>query len=742
MPPARKPEFLATAAPSRMDLAAAEPTLYLPKVEPLRLFQILLRRGWLLLLGMAVAVAAMWTYLKGAPKIYESVGSVEVSSHAPDVLNIEGMSPEESKDLEQLLTIERNLASSALLLRVARANGLAEAADFAPPGTSEQGLVTRLAKRTRVKLDRGTRVVVIRVEDTVPERAKRLVESLVAEYDLWIKERREDLARRAGEGLAQEEVKLRAAMEAAAARLQAFREDHPVPGLAGRDGGGALDDELGTLNSQLTRTKSERLRLEAEYESFKSFDPADPDSLGGSGSTPRSDEVLAIARALQAKELEFAKVQERYLFKHPVFQEAAREVANLKEDLVEAVRSAGQALEKSYHVALENESKLQGEVDRARTVAVAVEGVRAGFDQVKREADAARELYAKVDTRLRETTLANAVAASAITWSEPPLVPEKAIKPSKRILLPLAGFAGMMAGMMLLVGMELRDGRVRDSAAAARATGVPMLSSLPPFEPGREGDLVLLSAPSSPTAEAFRRLRAALLPPPAKPGARTVLFASAGPGEGRSLCAMNYAASLAMQGRRTLLLDADLRRPGLSRDHLGEGFSGLGDFLLGGCDPAKACFPTALPNLYLLSSGQMRNDAAELLSGTRFAVLLDEAYRWFDVVVIDSPPVLAVSDALAVARYADSTCMVVRKGAGERRGLRKAADLIRSSGGNLVGFVWNEMAFQTKGNPAPEPVVPLSLPALSEPAVAGAVASGTAPAGDSDDGESAASPIA
>jgi Mrp family chromosome partitioning ATPase len=120
-----------------------------------------------------------------------------------------------------------------------------------------------------------------------------------------------------------------------------------------------------------------------------------------------------------------------------------------------------------------------------------------------------------------------------------------------------------------------------------------------------------------------------------------------------------------------------------------------------------------LPNLYLLSSGEMRNDAAELLSGTRFAVLLEDAYRYFDAVVIDSPPVLAVSDALAMARYADRTCMVVRQGAGERRSLRKAADLIRSSGGNLVGFVWNEMPFRSKGNPAPEPVVPYSHPALA-----------------------------
>ena len=249
---------MVSASSARMELARAEPTLYLPKVEPGRLFGILLRRGWLVVLGMALAVAPMWSYVKSAPKFYVSTGSVEVSSHTPNVLNIEGLGPEDSKDLEQLRTIELKMNSTAVLLRVARTNGLFGAADFAPPGSSEQEVITLLGKRTHVELDRGTRVVVLSVGDTDPQRAKRLVESLVTEYDLWIKEVREAQAKQAGEGLAKEEAKLRLAKEQVAALLQRFREDHPVPGLEGREGGGPVNDELGALNTQLTQAKSER----------------------------------------------------------------------------------------------------------------------------------------------------------------------------------------------------------------------------------------------------------------------------------------------------------------------------------------------------------------------------------------------------------------------------------------------------------------------------------------------------
>ncbi|WP_035605463.1 polysaccharide biosynthesis tyrosine autokinase [Haloferula sp. BvORR071] len=708
----RKPDHFLTNSPPKAELAASSPTLYLPKVEAGRLLGILIRRGWIVVLCMAAAIGAMVLYTQKAPKIYISTGSVEVGTRVSDAMGTD-FGREDTKDLEQLRTIERNMASREVMLRVVKSNQLAKATDFAPAGTTDQGLIGILLGRLRVELDRGTRVVEISVEDTDPVRAKELVESIVAEYQLASRERREGTARKASEGLAVKEKELRGVMDEAEQGLQSFREAHPIPGLEGREGSAVAGDPLGNLNTQLTQAKSERLRLEAEYEAFKKFDPEDPDAIAGIGRSTHADEVMSRVRALQAKELEFTTAKETYLQKHPVYKALSAEVAKLKQDLAESVRSAGEALEKSYHVAMENEHKLSDEVNNARTAAVGVDGLRAQFDKLRRDAEAARDLHASVDKRLREATMAGSLTASAIDWRDVPFVPEKAARPAKKVLFPVAALAGMLGGLVLMVGTELRDGRVRDAAAAARATGSPLLASLPAIQSGREGDMVLLSDPGSPVAEAFRRLRAVLLPPPAKPNARTVLFTSALPGEGRSLCAMNYAASLAMQGQRTLLLDADMRRPGLSRQHVNGHTAGLGAYLTGEAEPASACFPTALPNLYLLSSGPMRDDAAELLSGTRLPVLLEDAFRWFDSVVIDSPPVLAVSDALAISRYADRVCLVVRQNASERRELKKAADLLRSSGGNLIGFVWNESPFGGKENGAPEPVVPLSHPALS-----------------------------
>jgi polysaccharide biosynthesis transport protein len=692
----------------------AEPTYFLPKVETGRLLGMILRRGWIVLLFAGLGAVALYVFATSLPKMYRAAGSVYVSSQAPLVLDIRAVAPEETRDLEQMRSVEQGLGASTLLMRVIGKNRLAEDPAFAPPGTSPQKLLETLSRRVSIELRRGTRIIDVVASDTDPARAKRLVESLVTEYEEWTSERQTAITLQASEGLAREEERLRERMDASARRIQEFREKHPVPGLEGSESGSPVRDALGTLSSQLTEATAGRLRLESEFETYAKFDPAKPEALAGLASSERGTEVLAQVKAVQQREAEFARVKERYLFKHPVYKEIDQEISLMKANLVETVRAAGQSLEQRYRVAKENELKLASEVELARANAVDVEGIRQEFRQITREADADRTLHDSVALRLRETTLAASVPASVLRWEDSPLQPEKPHGPQKMVFAAAGGFFGFLAGLSLLASLEWSDKQVRGPAAAARATAAPLLATLPRIE--HSGDGMLLTAdPGSAGAEAFRRLRAVLAPPPGSSTARTVLFASAKLGEGKSFCALNYATSLAMQGHRTLLLDADLRRPGLSSQHLAgvADDSGLGGYLAGKIDPADACFSTALPNLYMLSSGPIRTDAAELLAGTRFPALLEDAYRWFDRVVIDSSPVLAVSDLLAITRYADRTCLVVREGGSDRRELQRAAELIRSAGGALIGFIWNESPAKGGSPVSPGPVVPINRPGLS-----------------------------
>lgn len=708
----RPPRYSLTPAPQPLaETRGREATSHLPSVEPLKVLGMLLRRSWIVILVAALTVGATAWYLKRMPKIYEATGSVYVSARAPRIVEAGAVSPEETRDLEQMRSVEQGLVASTLLMRVIDAGKLADQPDFTVGTNTRQELLAVFSKRVKVELRRGTRLIDIAVEDTDPDRARRLVESLVTEYEHWIAERQGDLTRQVAGGISREEETLRKRMVDSERVLQEFRDAHPIPGVAGRNGPNS--DDLGRIEAELTKVKSDRLRLEAEAEAFRKFDPAHPEAIAALGSSAGSAGVLSLVRAVQDKEVDFARVKERYLHKHPTYIEASNELTALRASLAEAARSAGDAVQKNFQIASENEAKLSREVTAARSTAVSSEGLRAKFEVLEREAQADRATHEAVSNRLRETALAASVPGPVLRWEDMPLVPEKPVKPHKAVLLGLAGVGGLFMGLLFAVGLEVSDGKVRDSASAARVTGVPLLVTVAASD---SSDPVLISQPGSKTSEAFRQLRAALSPPQGHVGASTVMFVSAKEGEGRSFCAMNHAAALATQGLRTLLLDADMRHPGLSRDHLqsGDRTAGLCDYLAGTVEPAQACHPTALPNLYLLSSGAMQSNAGDLLSGTRFPALLEDAYRWFDCVVIDTPPLLDTRDALAITRYADRVCLVVQEKANGRKDLRRAAEMVRASGGSLAGFVWNEVPPNPHSAHRDSPAMPVVRPSLAD----------------------------
>lgn len=690
----------------------ADATSFLPRVEPGRILGMFIRRAWLLVLCLFISLGSAVVYLKKAARIYEAKGSVYISAKSPRILENGGVAPEETKDLEQMRSVEQGLGSLTLLDHVIVQEKLVEDRTFNVDAVSRQQLISVLAEKVKVELRRGTRLIDISVQDTDPVRAKRLVESLVSQYEHWSADRQGGLTRQLADSMRGEEENLRKRMERSERALQEFREAHPIPGITGRNG--TVGEDLGRLEVELSRVKAERLRLESELTALREFDPEKPESASSLATGDRAASINGLVRAVQQKENEFARVKERYLEKHPSYKEIASELKGLKRNLEEAARAAVEATEKSRLVAADNEAKLTGEVERARAGVIANEGLRARFETLEREAVADRNTHEAVASRLREISIGASLPALVLRWEDTPMVPELPVKPNKAVILVLASLGGLFFGLVMAVGLELADGRIRDSAAASRATGTPLLAVVSAMADGGVNDLVLLSQPGSETSEGFRRLRAALSPAPGRSGPRTILFTSAKSGEGRSFCAMNHAASLAMQGMRTLLLDADMRRPGLSREHLQsrEGRIGLSDYLAGSAEPAKACHPTTLPNLYLLSSGDMQANAAELLSGTRFPSLLEEAHRWFDCVVIDSPPVLSTSDALAIARYADRVCLVVRERASERRELRRASELIRTSGGILAGFVWNEAPLKSRSDADTGPSMPVVRPVL------------------------------
>jgi capsular exopolysaccharide synthesis family protein len=252
----------------------------------------------------------------------------------------------------------------------------------------------------------------------------------------------------------------------------------------------------------------------------------------------------------------------------------------------------------------------------------------------------------------------------------------------------------MIMGVGLVLLLRLMDRSVRNLVQGEQVFSLPGLAAVPDAPAKHPIDRLITSPSTTPeTAEAFRAMRASLSLLGKGITARSFLFTSPGSGDGKSYCASNFAITLAHQGYRTLLIDADLRKPALDLILLGRrNPSGLITHLQGGedKDDGKACTPTSIPNLYLFSAGES-GDAhpAELLSGQAFRDLIDDAFKWFHRVVIDTPPVNAVTDALLLAREVDSVAMVIRSGKTTRSDTRHAISKLAMAGARPVGFILN-----------------------------------------------------
>ncbi|MEZ5303401.1 MAG: polysaccharide biosynthesis tyrosine autokinase [Verrucomicrobiales bacterium] len=371
--------------------------------------------------------------------------------------------------------------------------------------------------------------------------------------------------------------------------------------------------------------------------------------------------------------------------------QAQSELDELRARLRQTALDVAENFAQRYAAARQNEAKLEQQVKEQRATVLRLAEARLGFADLERDVSLSREQYQNVADRLKELETVSGISDSEIHLAEEPLVASRPSWPPKKIIVGLAFIFGCSLGAALIIGADLAGGALQTAAQAEKALGIPSLASIP--EAGiasLEQGLIMRGDRNSPAAEAFRSLRTSLSFINQGGSARSYLFTSPSEDDGKTFCAMNFATALAFQGYRTLLIDADLRKPSLSRVFLHEtGTIGLTDHLEGRVEPSQACFETDVENLYLFCAGSPAQNPAELLADVRFGALLHESYKWFDKVIIDSSAVGRVSDALSLAQHAESTVLIIRAGRTRRADAARASRLLAMAGAPPVGFIMN-----------------------------------------------------
>ena len=322
--------------------------------------------------------------------------------------------------------------------------------------------------------------------------------------------------------------------------------------------------------------------------------------------------------------------------------------------------------------------------------------------QLDAEVQTQQSIYAQLAEQYHNARIAEASEEGYVQPIDAAEWPIRPIAPRRKLVFITAGILGLILGIGAAVGVERFDDSIKSPEELRELFGLGLLGTIPGIKAlaGRKvvpgGDrsrLVTHLDPRSPVAEAYRSLRTNLAFSRAHAPPRSIIFTSPGPADGKSTTVANLAITFAQQGQRTLLIDADLRRAVLDSLFGVPREPGLTDLLIGRSTVTAAAKPTEVENLFVLGSGPFPSNPSELLGSTAMRDILREATEQFDMVLLDSPPLLAVTDAAVLSTITDAAVLVVRMGETSRAAARRATAQLQAVRGHLVGAVLNDVSF-------------------------------------------------
>lgn len=710
-----------------------------------RMINLIRSKLWLVITVAGLIFLAAFAYVLRTPRIYESRAVIQVEQSTQKVVDIDEVSQENPQTLDFLNTVAQALKSRKLLIRVVKANDLEKNPEFAPPREggrkyNDIELADRLSSKVEVNLRRGTRLVDLTVEDTNPELAQKLATSFVKEFLRETFEQKIALSRVANEFLQEEAEKLKGKLEASERKLQAYKEENKAVSLEERQN--IIVEKLREVNTKVTEAKSKRLELEADIEQLKKIDKNNIDDLLRIKSVTQLPQVAMIREQLVNGEAELAALKERYMAKHPRHIGATTKIANLRQSLVVEAAKAEDTLGSLYEASVESESKLELALQEQEERALELNKIAIPYNVLQRDVESDRALYESMTKRLKETAITQGIEQSPFRIIEEPMVPSSPSKPRVKLILALSVILGVVMGIGVVIGLDTLDHSLRTVDEAEHYLGLPALAAIPDTrdtevsdkmrEVWRDGKFDTSKLGGVPTvllkqkvldparkilgptqtpgekqrhpivfeenagslqAEAIRTLRTSLSLLGKQSERRSFLFTSAVPSEGKSFTSLNLSYAFAQQGLKTVLIDADLRKPKLKDDLLPEigDIPGLTDYLSDQASLDKVIQPTRMENLHLLPAGRRAPNPAELLDGDGFAKMIQELLKKFDRVIVDSPPVNAVSDALLLARSMQTTCIVVRAGKTAKKAVARAVQQLTKADANMAGFIFNRL---------------------------------------------------
>jgi polysaccharide biosynthesis transport protein len=490
------------------------------------------------------------------------------------------------------------------------------------------------------------------------------------------------------------EEKLREAESA----LYQYQKDNDLLAVTLEERQHIVSSGITAYTTRLNEAHASRLELTAKIERMRKA--AKEDVLKSPILLMADRESFETLRAKYYEERnQFIEMEQEIGPKNPQYQMQKAKI----DDLYSALQSEAQRLlasvEEQLQAAIATESALKAEVDRRTKESIELGPKVVAYNELLRRKKSMEDRYEILRTRLSTTDLSDRmnrnIDSSNVRPLDPALTPGLPVSPRMRVNVIAGGMLGLFVGFLLVFLIVFLDRSIKTTTDAQQAVGVPLLGIIPILdEPqlardDRARDLYVHDNPTSRVAECCRSVRTNILFSAADRELKTIVVSSANPREGKTTSVLYLGTTMAQSGQRVLLIDTDMRRPRL---HVSTGVTrqtGLSNLIVGDANYDEVIKTTEIPNLFVLPCGPLPPNPAELLMSQRFKAVLGELAKRFDKVILDSPPLQVVTDAVILSKQADGVILVVHAGKTLRDDLKRSARQLRGVQAKIFGVIVN-----------------------------------------------------
>ncbi|MEN9545864.1 MAG: hypothetical protein RLZZ356_596 [Verrucomicrobiota bacterium] len=663
-----------------------------PSINLRQYWHVILERRWLIVATWTVCIIAGVLYAFQATPMFRAIARLQIDPENQGVLNLNSLALG-NQDQNYLTTQYRNLESRSLILEVMEKLKLDTQDERYTKAVDKVTAVTKDIKIVPIRL---SRLVEVQVTHPKGDQAQRIADTILK---VFLQRNLDDKKQKALQGLQileQEAKGKETELEALQNKLQKYRKEKGMVSL--KD-----EQNIDAATMRDLKTAYETLRSTADVAKQTAQQAQEWVAAGKDvtdfGPLAKDEQVAFLRKQVNENSSKLAGLRTKYREKHPrVIQTATQLQADsqkLRDESERALQAIFQLAELEKSREAEALRKYKESVERV----FALDEAKIGYDIMEQQLKRVEGFYQTILTKAKDFDIGTKDLLQNMKVQDPAFSPLKPVSPNKPLIFVGSVVGGLAVALGLALFFNFLDDSIKSQEDVENILHLPFLGYIPNIKSISivERDLQSHLHPTSSPAEGFRTLRAAISLAKNADKLRVMAFTSTIPSEGKSLVASNFAIVTSQTGLKTLLVDADLRRPSVHKAFQLQSPVGLSAYLAGRTDTlSEIIHTTEVPNLDVICCGAVPPNPSELIGSNRMVRFLEEAARRYDRVVLDCPPVSAVSDPLIVGAMADGMVFVTKFNKIRREHALRSVQRIQDSGIHLIGLVLNDIDFEGK----------------------------------------------